>query len=106
MTPPTNVLTLNASVFVAAVLPSSMGDTYLRSSSGGWTPYTTCDTASVAQRGSLGTAIQFDVVPIPTDLSSLKGTMIYVGYGIGSTDTEACIDMLNNSTYTQAYTIN
>lgn len=108
MTPPLNVpnLDVGTKIFVAAVVPSSMGgDTYLWTYES-WVPYTTCAASQVASKWELSTEQQFDVVSTPTDLLSLKGTKIYVGYGSGATNDEACIDMLNRSTYTQAYTIN
>ncbi len=119
MTPPKSVPNLGAgtSIFVAAVVPTSMGGgTYFRNYNG-WFPYTSCAAAPVSSWWGFDAAQQLDVVPTPTDLSSLKGTKIYVGYGIGTsyttandgigaTDAEACTDMLNNSTFTQAYTVN
>lgn len=107
MDTPANVLTLKASIFMAAVLPPSRGGgTYLRTGNGAWIPYNTCSDAPAVQKTSrLSATQQLDAVSTPTDLSSLKSTTIYVGYGLGGTDAEACVDMLNNSTYTQAYTI-
>lgn len=104
MTPPANVLNLTASVFVAAVLPPSLGSAiYVMSANGGWTVYTGCDSAPATQTGPLTSGLQIALVSTPTDLSALRGTSIYVGYGFGTTTAAACADMLNNMTVTPAY---
>lgn len=109
MTPPENIANLDPTtrIFMAAVVPPSLGSgTYFKVGTGEWLPYTTCNATPVTSVWGLSPTHQLDVVPTPTDLTSLKGTMIYVGYGIGVTDAEACANMLDNSNFTLAYTIN
>ncbi len=107
MTPPENVLDLFAFVFVAAITPPAMGSNiYVMSADGGWTPFATCASVPAAYIGRLSAAHRLHVVSIPTDLSTLVGTLVYVGYGIGGTTAAACADMLNRSTITGAYTLN
>ena len=107
VTPPANVLGLSASVFVAAVLPPSMGSSiYLMSASGGWTLYSTCNSAPAALTVPLTAGLQIPVVSTAADLSTLKGTSVYVGYGFGATPGAACSDMINSLTFAPAYTIN
>ena len=107
VTPPANVMNLNANLFFAAVLPPPLGNTvFVMSASGGWTAFTACSTASAARVGPLSSGIQISVSSAPMDLSGLKGTSIYVGYGFGATSAAACTDMLNSSTITRAYTVN
>lgn len=97
----------HGSIFVAAVLPSSLGGgVYFMSSSGGWSPYTSCNSAPAYYTGVLPTSLP---IPLPpTDLSSLIGTQLYVGYGGAGPLTPAgtaCTNMLNNGTYLLAYTV-
>ena len=107
VTPPANVLNLTASLFVAAVLPPSLdGAIYVMSSDRGWTAYTECSAAPTAQVGPLSSGLQISLLPSPTDLSPLRGTVIYVGYGFGTSAGAACTDMLDSSTIAPAYTIN
>ena len=107
LTPPASVLDQTASVFVAAAPPSSLGGgIYLMSADGSWSPFTACASAPAASSGPLTSGLPLSVIPAPTDLTALKGTAIFVGYGIGTTYATACADMLNKSTFSAAYTIN
>jgi len=107
MTPPANALNLNGSVFIAAWLPPSLGSgILLMSSSGGWTPFTSCNVAPEAQSGPLRATHQLPVVVAPTDLSALRGTLLFAAYGIGATVAAACTDMVSNLTISLANVLN
>ncbi|MHB9117882.1 MAG: hypothetical protein ACYC2R_06380 [Burkholderiales bacterium] len=97
------------SVFVAAVLPASLGGgVFFENSSGAWTAFTSCATAPAYTTGSLATVSNIAVVGTAGDLSSLVGTQVYVGYGTGgalSPAGTACNSMLSNGTYSLSYTI-
>ena len=94
-------------LYVAAVLPSSIGGgVYLKNSSGAWVAYNPASPAYFASPVTLGTHTA-NVVSA-TDLSGIIGTNIYVGYGVGTTDfgiTAPWNSMLNNGTYNLVYTV-
>lgn len=107
LSPPANVANLTGGVFVAAQLPPEMGSgIYLMTDTTGWIPYTTCSSAPAVQQGRLYAGIGVYPVTTPLDLSALKGTTLYVGYGIGATVAGACHNMVNSMTIAPAYTIN
>ncbi|MBZ0093368.1 MAG: hypothetical protein K8F27_14250 [Sulfuricellaceae bacterium] len=107
--PAGNDLGKQGSVFVAAVLPASLGGgVFFESSSGAWTAFTSCATAPAYTTGSLASVSNIAVVGTAGDLSSLVGTQVYVGYGTGgalSPAGTACNSMLSNGTYNLSYTI-
>lgn len=94
-------------MYVAAVLPASAGSgVYLKNSSGAWVAYNPASPAYYASPVTLGTH-SLDVVK-NLDLSSIKDTKVYAGYGLGTVDfgmTAPWNAMLNNSTYNLIYTI-
>lgn len=107
VSPPAPVLGLTGSLFVVAVLPPSLGGgIFLMASTGAWSPYSGCAAAPAAQQGMLVAGAGLTVVPAPIDLSALRGTTLYVGYGIGSTAANACSNMLDSLSFAWAYTIN
>jgi len=97
------------SVFVAALLPSTLGGgVYFMNSSSAWTLYTSCATAPAYSTGNLA-AVSGIKVADAMDVSSLVGTQIYVGHGLGgalSPAGTACTNMLNNGSYQLTYTVN
>lgn len=97
------------SVFVAAVLPASLGGgVFFMNSSSAWTQFTSCATAPVYSTGALGSVSNIPVISTAANLTSLVGTQVYVGYGTGgalSPAGTACNSMLTNGTYGLAYTI-
>lgn len=55
--------------------------------------------------GSLS-AVAIDLIKIPTDLSSLRGAQVIVGYGLGILGlADPFTNMLNNTTYNVVYTV-
>jgi len=107
VSPPTSVFNLTGSVFVAAVLPPAMGSgIFLLSASAGWIAYTSCASAPAAQLGQLYAGMGFSPVATPMDLSALRGTALYVGYGIGTTVANACANMIDSLTIAPAYLLN
>lgn len=95
------------SVFVAAILPNNGGIFFMDSNSN-WTPYSSCATAPVYKTGTLASIADIKLLPASTDLSSLVGTDIYTGYGIGgvlSPAGTACNNMIANGSYSLTYTI-
>lgn len=94
-------------LYVAAVLPSSLGGgVFLKNSSGAWVAYNPTAPAYYASPVTLGTH-SADVVSA-TDLSGIVGTQIYVGYGVGSTAFGVAAPwnaMLTNGTYNLVYTV-
>lgn len=106
--PPAHVQSTPGSIFVAAILPSSLGGgVFFSSASGSWTAYTNCAAAPAYYTGTLESKT-VDIVSIATDLSSLIGTKVYLGYGkAGSLSPAgtACTNMLNNGTYDLVLTI-
>ena len=94
-------------VYVAAVLPASVGGgVYLKNSSGAWVAYDPAKPAYYASPVTLGT-YSVEVVK-ELDLSTIVGTNIYVGYGLGTVDFGAAApwnSMLNNGTYQLVYTV-
>lgn len=106
MTPPASVGNRAGHAFVAALLPVALGGgIYLLSASGNWSAFATCDSAPAVQAGPLGTPLALSLVPAPMDLTALKGTTIYTGYGIGSTAASACANMVANMSLSLALTI-
>ncbi|HRK08319.1 MAG TPA: hypothetical protein PLZ57_11165 [Pseudobdellovibrionaceae bacterium] len=61
-------------------------------------------TVPVAQRVTLG-LVHDVVVTQQSDLSTLTGNTVYIGYGVGATDNEAKLQMLNSGQYAPVYTI-
>ena len=94
-------------LYVAAALPSSVGGgVYLKDTSGKWVAYDPAKPAYYASPVTLGSH-NISVVEA-LDLSSIKGTEIYVGYGVGSTAFGMAAPwnaMLTNGTYTLVYTV-
>lgn len=106
VSPPAPVLGLTGSLFVMVVLPASLeGGIFAMSGAGTWSPYRGCEAVPAAQQGMLYAGAGVTVVPAPTDLSALRGTVLYAGYGIGSTSALACANMLDSLTYTKVYTV-
>ncbi|MFA7239614.1 MAG: hypothetical protein WC091_05825 [Sulfuricellaceae bacterium] len=97
------------SVFVAALLPSTLGGgVYFMSSTSAWTLYTSCATAPAYSTGNLTAASGIKIADA-MDVSGLVGTQIYVGHGLGgalSPAGTACTNMLNNGSYQLTYTVN
>lgn len=109
--PAGNDLGKQGSVFVAAVIaaPSPYAGVYFMNSSKAWTVFSSCATTPAYNTGTLAAVSGVDLLPAASDLTVLKGTDIYVGYGAGgalSPAGTACTNMLNNGTYGKAYTIN
>lgn len=99
------------SIFVAAILYSGYSPlaVYFLTKEGSWEKFTSCATAPAYFNGELKSYYDVEeanipVVPTPTDLSALKGTVIYAGYGIPG-KMSACENMLNNGTYSRYYQI-
>jgi len=96
------------SVFVAALLPSTLGGgVYFMSSTSAWTLYTSCATAPAYSTGNLTAASNIKIADA-MDVSGLVGTQIYVGHGLGgalSPAGTACTNMLNNGSYQLTYTV-
>lgn len=97
-------------LYVAAVLPASVGGgVFLKNSSGSWVAYDPANPAYYQSPVTLGTGpISLDVASA-SDLSGLVGTKIYVGYGRGTVELDGVAapwnSMLSNGTYILAYTI-
>lgn len=90
-------------LFVVAVLPN--GQIYSRNSSGGWKLWDGSSAFdSVAAGVTLGSH-SVDILSAAMDVSSLVGTQIYVGYGIGALGTSAYTNLLANATYNKVYTV-
>jgi hypothetical protein len=106
VSPPEPVLGLTGGVFVVATLPPTVGGGIsLMSGTGAWSPYRGCENAPAALQGMLYAGAGVNVLPVPMDLSVLQGTALYVGYGIGSTSSIACRNMLDAKSFGLAYTI-
>ncbi len=109
MVPSSNDQGNQGSVFVAAVLPASMGNgVYFMDSSSAWTLFTSCTTAPAYTTGTLAAVSGIPVVKTALDLTSLVGTVVYVGYGKGgglSPAGTACNNMLSNGSYSAVYTV-
>lgn len=99
------------SIFVAAILDpwpyGNLTKVYFLNDAGLWERFTSCATAPAYFQGILSAAetISIPIVPRPTDLSALRGTMLYVGYGLPLRG-NACENMLDYGTYARYYTIN
>jgi len=105
ITPASNDLSKQGSVFVAAVVQT--GEVFFMSSTGAWTQFTSCATTPAYSTGTLAAVSSIPVVTA-SDLSGLIGTQVYVGYGVGgalSPAGTACTNMLNNGTYSLTYTV-
>lgn len=80
------------------------GTVFFMDSTGAWTTYTGKSPASYFT-GSLTTS-SIDVLKVPTDLSSLKGGQLIVGYGLGLAGlSDPFNEMLNNTRYNILYTV-
>lgn len=94
-------------VYVAATLPASAGGgVFLKNSSGTWVAYDPANPAYYASPVTLGTHT-LDVVSA-LDLSTIVGTKVYAGYGLGTVDFGIAAPwnaMLNNGTYNLIYTV-
>ena len=107
MVPAGNDQGKQGSVFVAAVVPNS--GVFFMNSSKTWMQFTTCAAAPAYSTGTLAAVSDVSLLPAAADLTSLKGTEIYIGYGVGgalSPAGTACNNMLNGGTYNKSYTIN
>lgn len=92
-----------ASLFAVAALQN--GQLYSRDSSGGWTLWDgTTPFKSVQSGVTLTTTQSVDILKTPTDVSGLTGTKVYVGYGVGDTDSAAYTDLLSGK-YGSIYTV-
>lgn len=76
-------------------------------SANGTTVYTTgLNSGSVYSVGALGIVNSIPVVGSSADLTALAGSVVYIGYGKNSFDTDAAFNnMISNGTYRIAYTI-
>ncbi len=91
----------SACAYIAALLPNGVSMVVLGSK--GWESY---------QPGSLmtpyvcGIAEAFDVdLLVNTDLSPLRNSVVYLGYGVGKTPAESFADMLKRQLYQQSYVV-
>ncbi len=94
------------SVFVAAIIPNV--GVYFLNSSLKWSSFITCASTPAYLTTTLSTHEKIPVVPTPTDLSTLVGAEIVIGYGLGgslSPAGTACNNMITNGTYDVVYTI-
>lgn len=87
--------------YIAALLPDGVSMVVMGSS--GWendqsenpmTPYA-CGTAA---------ALDVDLL-VNTDLSALRNTIVYLGYGVGETSRESYADMLKRQLYKRSYVV-
>lgn len=107
MVPAGNDQGKQGSIFVAAVVPNS--GVFFMNSSKTWTQFSTCAAAPAYSTGTLAAVSDVSLLAAAADLTSLKGTEIYIGYGVGgalSPAGTACNNMLNGGTYNKSYTIN
>lgn len=80
------------------------GTVFFMDSTGAWTTYTGKSPASYFT-GNL-TTVSVDVLKVPTDLSSLKGGQLILGYGLGLAGlSDPFNEMLNNTRYNVLYTV-
>lgn len=109
MVPAGNDQSKQGSVFVAAVVTApGISGVYFMDSASTWTLYTDCAKAAVYSTGSLAQVSGVKLLPAATDLTGLKGTDIYIGYGVGgalSPAGTACNNMLSGGTYSKVYSI-
>ncbi len=92
------------SVFAAVMLPD--GSFFFLDGKGNWQHFTGCANAPAYYRGTETADLAIPLVTAPTDLSGLKGTMVFTGYGVGDTAEKACEDLLGNSAhYRNLYTV-
>lgn len=96
---------MNGKVYVVAVLPSSLGSgLYAMGPDGGYYPASSLNNILPYYSGTLSSTYQISLLAAPTDVTSLVGTQVYIGYGreIGSGSFN---DMLQNSSYDYAHNI-
>jgi hypothetical protein len=106
LTLPANVERAIGSIFFAAVVPSpSAAEIYFLSKTAGWYKFAGCDSALATAQGTLYSGIGANVMAEATDLSALKGTVVYAGYGMGASSFDACRWMLDSGTYARAYVV-
>ena len=109
MTPSGNDQGKQGSIFVVAILPPNLGGkVFFMSSASAWTLFASCETAPAYFSGNLKKFSNIPLVSTPTDLSTLKATQIYVGYGVGDAVLAAgavCGNMLQFGTYSMIYTV-
>lgn len=80
------------------------GTVFFMDSTGAWTTYTGA-TPTAYSTGSLGTT-SIDVLKTATDLSSLKGGQLIVGYGLGIAGLgDPFKNMIDNARYNVVYTV-
>lgn len=91
------------SLFAVAFLSS--GQLYSRDASGGWTLWDGVAQFKAAQSGVTLGSHAIDVLKTPTDVSGLVGAQVYVGYGIGATDSAAYSNLVAARNYSKVYTI-
>ena len=91
-------------IYVAANVPNA--GVYLKNNAGAWVAYNPAAPVAYAGPVTLGTtAVE---VTNNLDLSSIIGTEIYVGYGLGSTAFGVTVpwnNMLSSGTYSLVYTV-
>ena len=98
------------SVFIFAVVPSygkGIDGIYVKNDSGAWIPFTSCATAPAYSTGAIGHC-EFRVLKQAADVSAIKGTDIYTGYGLVKQDSPlgtACNNMVEQGTYGLMWTI-
>ena len=91
-------------IYVAANVPNA--GVYLKNSAGAWVAYNPA--APVAYAGPVNLSTTAVEVTNNLDLSSIVGTEIYVGYGLGSTAFGVTVpwnNMLSSGTYSLVYTV-
>lgn len=99
VSPATADLGVTGSVFVAALIP---GSAIFVLTAKGW------EALNTANPGVYSTGALAEVnIPLVSgvDLTALRGTTLIVGYGRGATATACLSDMLTNTTFKAAYTI-
>lgn len=107
LTPASSDLGSSGSVYVAAILPSSMGGgAYFLTPPTTWTLYNGATTPNAYSTGTLASVPTVNIVS-SMDISTLVGTTVYVGYGKGNpfNPAGAFNDMINKSTYSMVYTV-
>lgn len=91
-------------IYAAALVPGegSTARMYFLDGDAHWKPFASCENAPTHYFGLLKVLEDIPLISTPTDLSSLVGTDIYGGWGIGDSAAAACQNMVNNGTYMQA----
>lgn len=90
-------------LFVVAVMQN--GQVYSRDSAGGWTLWDGVTAfKSVSAGVTLGTH-SVSILSTATNVSTIVGTQVYLGYGIGALGNSAYNNLLANATYAKVYTV-